>query len=169
MRAQKPLNITQEMKLKFKNYISMIPWWPPEIRLWRGRWLVHMVSPPACQLLAEGYKPVENIPIKDWVSWGCQGCIVTGIYQGAKALESMENYVPSAFRMAPRNKRDKGKILAMLILGPVDSPSQANDAGWFHPTSPCIVMLPCTASSADGNCRDHTNLSRSIPWVVGLC
>ena len=40
-----------------------------------------MVSPPFAQLLADGVKPFEIMPIKDWILWGTQGFMVVAIYK----------------------------------------------------------------------------------------
>ena len=81
-------------------------------------------------------KTVENMPVTDWMSWGCQGYIVVGIYQGAGKITDCANYVPPVHQFTPTNPKTKNHIHTILVLGPIDSPSRECDNGWFHHQTP---------------------------------
>jgi hypothetical protein len=128
--------IAEDLRAKFGEVSRLTPWFPPELIDWDGQWLVRMVAPPMATLLADGVKKCEIMPLSDWISWGVQGIIVTAIYQGVSALANTSEYVPKRFRAYASKQEDKGKIVAVAILGPPDSPNRAEDKGWYSPTSP---------------------------------
>lgn len=80
---------------------------------------------------------VENLTVKDWVTWGCQGYIVTGIYQGASKLKNAEAFLPRDLPTREPDKEHSGRILTIVVLGSVSSPCLSEDAGWFCATTPC--------------------------------
>ena len=126
-----------KMVAKFNEYSVLTPWWPEQLKQWRGRWLIRVVRSPVCELLAQGAKTIENMTIPEWISWGCQGFIVTGIYQACAKLTAndMQRYVPADYHNLQHNKKNNGKIMAIIILGPVDSPNRPGDRGWFSDTA----------------------------------
>ena len=109
---------------------------PPEMLDWEGKWLVRMVSPPLSQLITDGIKKCEIMPVSDWITWGAQGVIITAIYQGAQEIGNLQQYVPRRFRHYAYDRGSKGKIMSVLVLGACDSPSREEDSGWFSTTSP---------------------------------
>jgi hypothetical protein len=87
-------------------------------------------------LLAQGIKPVENMPTTDWVSWGCQGYIIFVNYQGASVLENFQEFLPEAYHDYEYSEENKGKLLSMHIMSAPDSPCRPNDAGWVGSSTP---------------------------------
>ena len=86
--------IHDAIRAKFGRYAAIAPWLPQPLLDWEGKWLVRMVSPPFSDLLAQGIKPVENVPMGDWISWGCQGFMVFIAYQGAAVLDNFKDFMP---------------------------------------------------------------------------
>src|SRR5437879_719416 len=41
----------------------------------------------------EGIKPIEVMPVEDWITWGTQGKMVTAIYQGTSELKEEGAYI----------------------------------------------------------------------------
>ena len=70
------------------------------------------------------------------MTWGCQGYIVVGVYQGTGTLDTPDDYIPPEYRDTPKNPKVNGNIHSILVLGPIDSPHQEYDKGWFQPKTP---------------------------------
>ena len=62
--------------------------------------------------------------------------MVVAIYQGGKPLKHLKKYIPREFDIPPSSRAESGRILALLVLGPVDSPHRDSDSGWFHEVTP---------------------------------
>ena len=104
-----------------------------------------MVLLPFSHFLADGSKPFEIMPASEWVSFGSQGYIVCAIYQGAEVHVNFGDYLPPGKREEAESKGylkdgNKGKIVALLVLGGPDSPHKAGDVGWWKPTTPRGTM-----------------------------
>lgn len=72
---------------------------------------MRVVKPPACGLLAEGHKPLENVSIPEWLVWGCQGHVVVGVYQGKSKLtqKQLDEYIPHDYHSFPYSREDAGR------------------------------------------------------------
>ena len=105
---------------------------PSVVRL-HGPWLVRVFSKPVAGLVADGLKKVENLMLRDWLHFGNSGVIVTGVIQGAGQLRGASDFVPDAHMEHKSNPLDDGKIIALVVLGPIDVPSRVQDeAMWCY-------------------------------------
>ena len=126
----------QDIMQKFGQVSLLLPWLPPEIINWEGTWLVRVLSHPMAALMAEGVKKCEIMPQATWTSWGVQGIFITAIIQGAGVITDTSKYLPPKYQKYKSNPTNNGKIVAMVVLGPPDTPSKAEDKGFYSAFSP---------------------------------
>jgi hypothetical protein len=125
-----------QLMRKFGQTSRLLPWLPTEVINWEGSWLVKVLCQPVAGLMADGYKRCELMPQSTWISWGVQGCFVTAIVQGAAELKDLGNYLPQQMHSYFHVEANNGKVIAVVILGPPDSPHKAEDKGFYHHVSP---------------------------------
>jgi len=144
---QTHLQVMEAVSSKFGMYACLTPWLPVEVVQWHGPWLVRNLAPNVTAAVAQRLKPGENMVIKDWISWGVQGGVVTAIRQ---CLHANSNFKPiSECKGEPDNG---GKLLALVLIQPPCNPTQEQmqwrirEAGGtaylWHPFAWCIPFDP---------------------------
>ena len=107
------------MQQKFGKYVALLPWMPAEMIQWHGPWQMRNLAPQMAAAVKTGAKPGENMPNRDWVAWGNQGAIITGIRQCIR-----DN---SKFKVGEAVVVDKAhadKIVALALIQPPGFPTE---------------------------------------------
>ena len=136
MSSEKWHSLHSDLMDKFGQASLLLPWLPNEIINWEGSWLVKVLKHPMAQLMADGIKKCEIMPQDVWTSWGVQGIFVTAIMQGAGSIGDVTKYLPAKYRMYESKPEHNGKIVAVVVLGPPDTPCKLKDEGFYAPYSP---------------------------------
>ena len=68
-----------------------------------------------------------------WI--GVNEYIWTAVYFGSTLMDTSA-YIPKQYQTWSWSTANKGKIVDMLLLGPIDSPHKVGDELWYQPTSP---------------------------------
>ena len=65
-----------------------------------------------------------------------QGIFFTAIIQGASIIDDTTKYLPPKYQKYPSDKANNGKVVAVVVLGPPDTPHKYEDEGFYSPKSP---------------------------------
>jgi hypothetical protein len=94
----------------------MVPWMSPPMVDWHGKWLLRMINAKVLSAMIAGVKTVEILTVKEWISWGVQGCIIAAIRQGITPNDELEAKIPAAYQQLQVNEANNGKIIGLAII-----------------------------------------------------
>ena len=71
----------------------LLPWLHPDVVAWEGPWYLRVTCEPAISLLADGIKPIEVMPVGEWITYAPMGFIVTALFMSGTKFSDLDEFI----------------------------------------------------------------------------